>query len=126
MKKIILIVLFICLLVGTAMGASVTLSWTAPVTNTDGSALIDLAGYNVYSSTTGSAGPFLKTASTTTTTTTYTTTFSVPNNTYITYWYTVTAFDTSGNQSDYSNIVSKSFFGLDTISPKVPTNLTIQ
>ncbi len=35
-------------LYGSVDGATVTLNWTAPLANADGSALVDLSGYNVY------------------------------------------------------------------------------
>jgi hypothetical protein len=57
----------------------------------------DLAGYNVYRSTT-SGGPYTKAA--TTTVSNYTDT-GLTNG--ITYYYVVTAFDSSNNESAYSN-----------------------
>ena len=49
-----LLVLIVCALIGAGLLASqahagsVTISWTAPSTNADGSALADLAGYRIY------------------------------------------------------------------------------
>jgi hypothetical protein len=60
----------------------------------------DLAGYNVYRSTT-SGGPYTKVASTTVNN--YTDT-GLTNG--ITYYYVVTAFDSSTNESTYSNEAS--------------------
>jgi len=80
---------------------SLTLSWNAPIQNTDGTALSDLAGYKLYYGTaTGN----------------YTSTINVGNvRTYqvnnltdgLTYYFAVTAYNTSGNESVYSNEVNK-------------------
>jgi hypothetical protein len=77
------------------------LSWDAPTTNADGTPLADLAGYKVYNGTgTGS----------------YTQTIDVGNALSYTvtnltdgiiYYFAVTAYDTSGNESGFSNEVSK-------------------
>src|SRR5262245_28486086 len=37
---------------GSVNAASVTLNWTAPTTNADGTALTDLSGYRIYLATT--------------------------------------------------------------------------
>lgn len=85
----------------TAVGAA-TLAWTAPTTNADGSALTDLAGYKIYYGVVPG---------------TYSTSIDVGGNTSYqisnltagrTYYFTVTAYSTSGGESDYSNEVSKS------------------
>ena len=80
---------------------TVTLSWVAPTQNTDGSPLIDLAGYNVHY---GNASQQ------------YTTTIKVTNpglTTYVvdnlpagTYYFAVTAYDSSGTESPLSSEVS--------------------
>jgi hypothetical protein len=79
---------------------SVTLTWDAPTTNADGTPLTDLAGYKVYYGT--SSGN-------------YTMAMDVGNvKTYKyeglqsgTYYFAATTYDTSGNESDYSNEVIK-------------------
>ncbi len=77
------------------------LTWDPPTTNVDGSPLTDLAGFKVYYGTSSR---------------TYTGSIDVGNvETYTvsglpkgqTYYFAVTAYDTSGNESDYSNEVSK-------------------
>ncbi len=84
-----------------AFSGVATLSWNAPTANADGTPLNDLAGYKVYYG--NSSG-------------TYSQNISVGNvTTYIvnnlseglTYYFAVTAYDTSGNESGYSNEVSK-------------------
>ena len=82
--------------------ASVTLSWTIPSTNEDGTPLTDLAGFTVYyGSTTGSYSN---------STTIYNpgiTSLILDNLSYgRTYYFAMTAFDESGNESEYSNEVS--------------------
>lgn len=47
--------LILLLLLGTAHAADVTLTWTAPTTNTDGSAPVLIGGYNLYSAATDAA-----------------------------------------------------------------------
>ena len=77
-----------------------TLSWDAPTTNTDETELTDLAGYKVYYGTTsGVYDNVIDVADVTT----YTLTDISPG----TYYFAVTAYDDGGNESDYSNEVSK-------------------
>jgi hypothetical protein len=81
---------------------SVTLSWTPPTSNTDGSPLNDLAGYRVYWGTSPSG---------------LSNSVTVPNAGLATYvvgqltpavWhFAVTAYTTSGYESGYSNVASK-------------------
>lgn len=103
-----------------ALSGEATLSWTAPTTNVDGTALTDLAGYKVYYGT--SSG-------------TYDTTVDAGNVSTIniinltekeTYYFAVTAYDTAGNESSYSNEVSKTIPDLTppAISGIAATNIT--
>jgi hypothetical protein len=81
---------------------SVTLSWMPPTVNTDGSPLNNLAGYRVYWGT--SQGNLSNSV-------------TLPNPGIATYfvdelapaqWYfAVTAYTTTGDESDYSNLFSK-------------------
>jgi len=77
-----------------------TLQWSAPQTNEDGTKLTDLAGYKVYYGT--ALNLFAS--------------IDIGNvNSYQVigltkgqmYYFAVSAYDKSGNESDYSNIVSK-------------------
>jgi hypothetical protein len=76
-----------------------TLSWNAPTKNTDGSTLEDLAGYKVYFGTESKK---------------YTASYEVENVTTYNidnlpegqYYFAVTAYDKSGNESRYSKEIS--------------------
>lgn len=89
---------------------SATLSWEAPTTNLDGTPLIDLAGFKVYSGK--EAGSYTeeidvgisscqemenKTACS----------LTIENLEPGKHFFTVTAYDTSGNESQYADEVSK-------------------
>ncbi|GBD96777.1 MAG TPA: hypothetical protein ENG83_07545 [Nitrospirae bacterium] len=86
---------------GSTAISSATLSWDAPTTNSDGTPLTDLAGYKVYYGTSSSN---------------YTESVDIGNTTGAvvdslspgTWCFAVTAYDTSGNESDYSNEVCTS------------------
>jgi hypothetical protein len=81
---------------------SATLSWTAPTQKDDGSPLDDLAGYKVYWGT--SQGTYPNSAD-----------ISNPGVTmYVvddlapgTYYFVTTAYDSADNESEYSNVASK-------------------
>lgn len=115
MKKLILAVLaaLLCAVSAEAATKSVTLLWDA---NTEP----DLAGYRLYQ---GSApgGPYsLKNALTKVTTTTFVLTATVPTN----YYWVLTAVDSSGNESGYSNEVSF-LFDPDVTPPAAPRTLRL-
>jgi hypothetical protein len=88
------------LVVGSALG-SAALSWTAPTENEDATALTDLAGYTVYygfeigqySNSISFNNPGI--------------TMGIVENLSPGIWhFVVTAFDTSGNESQPSNVAS--------------------
>jgi len=86
---------------GVEVGVA-TLAWTPPTTNTDGTTLDDLAGYKIY------YGKAIGN---------YTNKIDITNPgiaTYVveslsmgTFYFVVTAYDLSGNESKYSNVASK-------------------
>ena len=100
MKLIILILIFL-IWAGVSFAESVSLRWDAPTTNTDDTPLTDLAGFNIYQGTeTGVYGSPVNVG--------YTLCHIVTGLTAgITYYFAATAFDVSGNESAYSNEVSK-------------------
>lgn len=85
----------------TASG-SATLSWTAPQTNADGSALTDLAGFRIYYGTSSGAYPKVVTINNPAATR-----YTIEPLAAGTYYLIVKAFDTSNNESAASAEVSK-------------------
>ncbi|MGD0887035.1 MAG: fibronectin type III domain-containing protein [Thermodesulfovibrionales bacterium] len=84
-----------------ASADQITLVWNPPTTNTDGTPLTDLAGYIVYYGTASRNYPQNVPVG-------IVTTYTVSNLTDgLTYYFAVAAYDTAGNQSAYSNEVSK-------------------
>jgi len=77
---------------------SVTLSWTPPQENTDGSTLTDLAGYKVYYGTSSGSYPN-RISIDNPGITTYVVEGLSPN----TYYFTATAVNSTGVESDFSN-----------------------
>lgn len=81
-----------------------TLEWVAPTTQADGTALTDLAGHKIYYRQASGS---------------YVAPIDVPSGTRYsvslrgvpagTYYFAVTAYDANGNESVYSDEVSKSF-----------------
>jgi len=84
-----------------ACANSVTLSWAAPSANADGSPLNDMNGYKIYYGNISGSYPFVINAG-------MDTAYEVCSLTEgLTYYFAVTAYDTSGNESAYSHEVSK-------------------
>jgi hypothetical protein len=79
------------------------LNWLPPTDNTDGSTLTDLAGYNIYYGT--SPGSLTNVISN----------VDIGLSTYVienlqtdtTYYFSMTAINTNGVESDLSNVISK-------------------
>ncbi len=105
------VIIFVLFLPVAVFAGTVNLTWTAPTTNTDGSTLSDLAGYKVYYGT--SSGNY-----TTSIDVGKTTSYQLTLAGGYTYYFAVTAYDTSGNESTYSNEVYKTL-GADTTPPQI-------
>ena len=90
---------------GTTGGTtgSAALRWTAPTTNTNGSALTNLSGYHIYYGNSPSS-----LATTITVANAGTTSYTVSNLKSGTWYFAVSAYTTSGTQSARSNVGSKS------------------
>ena len=100
MKLFIILIIFL-IWSRTVFAESVSLRWDAPTTNTDGTLLTDLLGFNIYQGTeTGVYGSSVDVG--------YTLCYLVTGLTVgITYYFVATAYDTFANESNYSNEVSK-------------------
>ena len=115
MVKTLVILMTIFLFATPAMASSVSLTWTAPTLNADGSDLADLGGYFLHR---GSG------------TMNYTESVDVGNVTdYVwdvgnregeTMYFNVTAYDTQYNISEYNGEISVAF---PLVAPAPPTNL---
>jgi hypothetical protein len=81
---------------------SATLSWLPPTTDTDGAALTNLAGYRIHYGTDAAS-----LADSITVANPGTATYVVGNLPPGTWYFSVTAFNTSDVESHFSNIVSK-------------------
>lgn len=85
----------------TGVNTTASLSWDAPDSNIDGTPVDDLAGYRVYYGT--SSGNYTSFVD-----------IGLSNTAVIdsltpgaTYYFVITTYDTSGNESAFSNEVSK-------------------
>jgi len=87
--------------VGTATG-SATLSWTPPSTNSDGTTLADLVGYRVYWGTT--QGQYTSSASLNNPGLSR---YVIDQLTPAKWYFVVTSINSSGTESQYSNVASK-------------------
>jgi len=87
---------------GSGSGTGVlSLSWTAPTSNTDGTQLTDLAGYKIYyGPSSGNYSTNIDVGNVTS--------YTVDNLTAGTYYIAITAYNTAGIESTFSNEVSKS------------------
>ena len=86
---------------GTTTG-SVTIAWTAPTQNVDGSPLTNLAGYRIYYGTSAS-----NLASMVTVPSSSATSYTISNLSSATWYFAVTSYTTSSEESAKSNPVSK-------------------
>jgi len=125
MKKLILTLMILMFMVFVSWANAenqVTLAWDVPQADIDKG---DFAGWNVWSGTT-LGGPYNQS-----TRIDYNESFdyqvviTIPEiiGDSVTYYFVVTAFDTAGNESGYSNEVSKEF--QDTSAPSVTVNVRI-
>lgn len=81
---------------------SATLSWLAPTQNTDGSAVTGLAGYNLYYGTSpGNYTDLIRLNNPSIST------YVVEDLELDTYYFVVTAYNTAGGESAYSNMATK-------------------
>jgi fibronectin type 3 domain-containing protein len=107
-----------------AGNATVTITWTAPQTNSDSTILTDLLGYEIYRSTSGGS-TYTQLNSSDITTTSYTDSTAVNGQTY---YYKVTAADTGGLESSMSSASNAASpaqpatgSGASAVAPAAPT-----
>jgi hypothetical protein len=79
---------------------SATLAWDAPTTNVDGTPLTSLAGFKIYYGT--APGTYVHVIDVGSVTS-----YAINNLAVGTYYFSVTAYDYVGFESDFSNEVSK-------------------
>ncbi len=94
---------------GNTYAGQATLSWSAPTTNASGAPLTDLAGYTLYYGT--ASGNYTQNVGVGSTTS-----YTVSSLAAGTYYFAAKAYDTSGNQSAYSNEVSKTVVSQSTLT----------
>ncbi len=96
----------------SAYSGDAYLTWDPPTTNADGTPLTDLSGYKVYYGTaSGNYGTVINVGNVTS----YTVASLTSN---VTYYFATTAYDTSSNESGFSNEVSKTIEAVsDTTAP---------
>ena len=115
MRRIIVVVVMMLILSShNAFSGEAVLTWDYPTTNADGTPLTDLAGFKAYYGTaSGNYSTVIDAifATCVTTLPCSTSTFTVTNLSETTYYFAVTAYDTAGNESDFSNEVSKTISG---------------
>lgn len=86
----------------TPATGSATLSWTPPTTRSDGSALTNLAGYHIrYGTSAGALGSVIDVP------TPGLATYVIDNLSAGTYFFAVSAYDSTGSESNPSSTVSK-------------------
>jgi len=103
---------------GAAEAAQTTLRWDAPTTNEDGSTLTDLAGYKVYVGT--SPGNYQESFDAGSQQSWTVGDLAAGN----TYYFAVTAYNTSGEESAYSNEAMREF-PADAAAPAGATRFTV-
>lgn len=127
-KMIVVMVMLILSMSRSVFGGEAILTWDYPTTNADGSALTDLAGFKSYYGTaSGNYSAVIDTGFATCTTASpcSTSTYTVTNLSNSTYYFAVTAYDTAGNESDFSNEVSKIISGTPPTGIPAPTGTQV-
>lgn len=110
MKKLVLALLFIGMSISPVFAArDVFLTWQAPTTNTDGSPVTDLAGYEVqYGNATGVYDVAVDVGNV------LTHTLNLDDGDW---YFVIRSVDTSGNWSGFSNECNKKIDSVATIPP---------
>jgi len=106
------------LIVGLANAGSITVSWTAPTQNEDGTPLVDLAAYKFYYGT--SSGNYTDSVRVDNP---GITTYLIENLPAGTYYIAATAINAGEEESAFSNEAVKTALGSP---PQPPTNLVVE
>lgn len=124
MKKIFLalmiVLVFASMVFSLPTVQKTTLSWDAVTLNVDGTPATDLAGYKIYWATT--SGGYINTNMKSVGNVTTVNIQTIAGQLKGTYYFVATAYDTAGNESNFSNEVSASFF----VGKAAPKNMVIQ
>lgn len=119
------ILVFQQVVVSTAFAAGAMLLWDPPTTNMDGSVVNDLAGYKIYWGTSPGVYSNIVTAPVCLNCPIpiagATERSCVALSPGTTYYFAVTAYDTVGNESDYSNEVSKAIPAVSSLAGNIDT-----
>lgn len=113
MRTIKILIFIMFFVANFSEAATVSLSWDPPTTNADGSPCADLAGYKIYWGTAGGIYTDVLTATNCVNCPAPSVGFATEFECLlsytqgVTYFFAVTAFDTFGNESDFSNEVFK-------------------
>ena len=115
--------LLLLLSISNAWAGTATLSWAAPTTDVTGTPLTNLAGYKVYYGTASATYTQVVDVGLTSTpaTPTYVVTNLADGNTF---YFTVTAYSSSANESGFSGEASKIFSGGTTTTVRPTTTTT--
>ena len=112
------LIFVLCCTAYVAHAGEITLSWNPPTTNEDGTPITDLAGYTVYYGT--ESGNY----SQSTNVGNVTTYQAIGLTDGATYYFSVTAHDTSGNESAYADEKFILIAAPDMTTPDKPTAIT--
>lgn len=127
MRLVIFSILFgiISLLPMQAKAADVSINWQAPTENIDGTPLTDLAAFKVYIGT--ESRNYTQTISINDPSrTSATATITLPVNPgENTFYIAMTAIDDDGNESGYSNEITRVISAVDDIAPMPPVIITV-
>lgn len=124
MKSTILFLLFI-ICAPYIQAADVSINWSPPTENVDGTPLTDLAGYKVYAGTSArdyqTSTPINDASLTSAVVPIALTLMPGENRIFL----AMTALDADGNESAYSNEISRLITVIDNIAPNAPVIITI-
>jgi hypothetical protein len=105
-----------------AWAGEATLTWTPPTQNTDGTAYTNFGGFKIYYGTDATNLPsVVDIPDTTNTKNTYTITGLAPT----TWFFSMTAYNSAGGESDKSGVVSKTISSTVPLPPD-PTFVTVE